>query len=256
MPEVEWVRHKAAELKALGSKDAIVVLPIGSVEQHGPHLPTWVDTRLAGEVSLRAARIVAEREPILVLPTIWTGIAEHHMNFGGTITLDYPTMFALLRCVVRSVTRHGFRRVFILNGHGGNIQALSVAVDELTHELKIPIATGNYWQIGEQAVHNILEVQKNVMHACEGETSMMMALVPECVDSKNLAAAKGPWDKESLQPDGPGVHYWRAFNSRTATGVIGEAATASAEKGERLLTAYSNAVAKLLTSKSLWNRSN
>ena len=87
--EVEWRRHRADELRELAKQDAIVIVPVGSLEQHGPHLPVEIDTLLGESVALRTARLVAEKEKVLVLPCLWTGISEHHMSFGGTVTLDF-----------------------------------------------------------------------------------------------------------------------------------------------------------------------
>jgi creatinine amidohydrolase len=104
MTEVQWIRLTAAEITEQARADAVVVLPVGSIEQHGPHLPTMVDMRLAEEVSLRAARAaVATGTPCLVLPTLWAGIAEHHIPFGGTIALDYTTFAGFIRQVARSI---------------------------------------------------------------------------------------------------------------------------------------------------------
>ncbi|MBM3571582.1 MAG: creatininase family protein, partial [Alphaproteobacteria bacterium] len=165
MTEIEWSRLKAAELRGLAQRDAIVVVPIGATEQHGPHLPVQVDARLGGEVALRAARIVAKTEPIAVLPTIWFGMSEHHMSLGGTITLDFDTMFSVFRCVVRSLVRHGFRRIFILNGHGGNTGPLEPIVTELTLAFNIPLAYATYWDLAAKPIAEILQRQNRLLHA-------------------------------------------------------------------------------------------
>jgi creatinine amidohydrolase len=106
MPEVEWVNLKARDIRILQEKDAIAIIPIGSIEQHGPHLPVQVDTLLAGEVARRTARLLVEHAPVVVLPTIWSGLAEHHMSLGGTLTLDLRTFLDLVRgsCVRWSAT--------------------------------------------------------------------------------------------------------------------------------------------------------
>src|ERR671919_1543432 len=139
--ELEWARLKASELRALAERDAIVVVPVAAIEQHGPHLPVMVDSLLCAEVALRTARRVAARRPVVVAPTVWSGLSEHHMPFGGTITLDYPTFHALLRCVCRSLERHGFGRILLLNGHGGNEAALRVVVEQLSAESELVLAT-------------------------------------------------------------------------------------------------------------------
>ena len=88
MQEIEWGRLKAAELAQVAKHDAIVMVPIGSTEQHGPHLPTQVDSRLVTEVAHRAARLMTATHPTIVTPTIPFGMSEHHMSLNGTITLD------------------------------------------------------------------------------------------------------------------------------------------------------------------------
>ena len=96
MEEVEWRRLRADQLRAQAQRDAIVILPVAALEQHGPHLPVEVDTMLGEEVALRTARkAVAVGTPTLVLPVLWTGISEHHMSFGGTVTLDFAAFSAL-----------------------------------------------------------------------------------------------------------------------------------------------------------------
>ena len=119
MTDVEWVNLKAHELRALAKKDAIVIVPVGSTEQHGPHMPVQTDARLASEVAQRTARQITDRAPVIVTPPVWTGLAEHHMSLGGTITLDFDAFSRLLCGIVGSLARHGFRRILLLNGHGG-----------------------------------------------------------------------------------------------------------------------------------------
>src|SRR3984957_15705733 len=107
-PEVEWRRLRADQLREKARQDAIVILPVASLEQHGPHLPVEVDSMLGETVAVRAAcKVVARGQDAVVLPVLWTGLSEHHMSFGGTITLDNATFAAVVEGVVRSVLRHG-----------------------------------------------------------------------------------------------------------------------------------------------------
>ena len=248
--ELEWARLKASELRALAERDAIVVVPVAAMEQHGPHLPVMVDSLLCAEVALRTARRVAARQPVVVAPTVWSGLSEHHMPFGGTFTLDFPTFFALLRCLCRSLVEHGFRRIFLLNGHGGNRWALRVVVDELSGELDAGLATATYWEPAAGLFARILERQPGVQHACEAETSMVLALRPELVDPARFAEARF---EEGKSP-ATGVYRWRSFAKRTASGVVGDPTAASAEKGERLLEAAAAALADLLRNEAFWQR--
>lgn len=251
MTEVLWTNLKAHELRAIAKTEALVIQPVASLEQHGPHLPVQVDVALVSEVALRAAREIAVHAPVVVAPTLWAGLAEHHMSLGGTITLDLATYHAVLRCLCRSFQRQGFRRVCLLNGHGGNITALTNISAELSIELGIPVVTATYWTLPEsaEAFAGILERQSNVRHACEAETSMMLALRPELVDQERMAELDGPMEG----PGGHGgVYRWRAIDWWTETGVIGVPKVASADKGERLLAAAAGALARALTSPALW----
>jgi creatinine amidohydrolase len=253
--EVEWGRLPAAEIRRRAEADAIVIIPIGATEQHGPHLPTMVDHRLAFEVACRAARMVADRTPVLVTPVIPFGMSEHHISLGGTITLDYATMAAVVGCVVESAVRQGFRRPFVLNGHGGNIAPLEATVAELTVRHRLPIACAAYWQLAEGEIAEILEKQTGVLHACEAETSMIWAVEPETVDGEIVSQCHGPLvpGLAAIAGVNPGVYRWRQLGSRSPNGVIGEAGAASRDKGERLLDAAAKALAVALLDEALWS---
>lgn len=253
--EIEWSRLKAHELVDLARRDAIVLVPIGATEQHGPHLPVMVDQRLATEVALRAARLVRPREPIVVLPTLPFGMSEHHVTLGGTITLDFPTMLATFRCIVRTLLKQGFRRIYILNGHGGNTAPLEVIVTELTIEFQIPLAYSTYWTIAAKEIAGLLDRQTALLHACEAETSMIMALHGDLVDAATLSQMHGPYvpGASSIPGANPGAYRWRNIGTRSPNGVIGDAATASAEKGEKLLQAIAQALADTLLDRSFWS---
>ena len=108
----------APQLRTLARRKTVVIIPLGATEQHGQHLPTQVDWRLAYEIAQRAARQMSGGQRAIVTPAIPFGMSEHHMSLGGTITLNYATMSAVVGCVVRSAARHGFKRIFVLNGHG------------------------------------------------------------------------------------------------------------------------------------------
>lgn len=229
-----------------------MIVPVASLEQHGPHLATGVDIVCATAVAQRVARLLdAAGAPVVVTPCVWTGLAEHHVAFGGTVTLDYAAFAAVLRGVVRSAARAGFRRVMLLNGHGGNAEAVAVAATELSVELGIAVAAGTYWHLAPEAIAPVLERQPGLMHACEAETSMMLALMPEAVRRERLAEAHGP---HSTRTEGqpPALHRRRSFKEVTPSGVIGDARAASAEKGERLLAAVAERIAGMLRDEALW----
>ncbi len=254
--EVRWDRMTAPALRDAARAGAVVVVPLGATEQHGPHLPTQVDWRLALEIAQRAARrMAATGAPrVIVTPAIPFGMSEHHMSLGGTLTLDYATMAAVVGCVVRSVARHGFTRIFVLNGHGGNIAALETIITELKIELDLPLAGGTYWHIAADSIRQILDEQDRILHACEGETSMMQALAPDRVAplDASLRAPLVPGLSAIAGVD-PGVYRWQRLQTRSAIGVIGEAWAATPAKGERLLDAISADVARALSNPTLWD---
>ncbi len=250
--QIYWEQLRSPQLKSLADVNAIVVVPVGSMEQHGPHLPVKVDALLATEVARRAALKVQTHQPILVTPTVWCGLAEHNMDFCGTMTLDFETFHGLLRNLCRSIRHHGFRRIFLLNGHGGNIAALNVICSELVRELDgLRVVSGTYWTLPEVAEKfaEILEVQQNVRHAGEAETSMMLALEPELVDQSILNQADGT---PEIPFYGSGVSRWVSFKEVSANGVIGSPSVATAAKGELLLEVASEGIAGVLQNPALW----
>jgi creatinine amidohydrolase len=251
--EVEWRRLRADQLRELARQDAIVILPVASLEQHGPHLPVEVDSRLGEEVAVRSARkVVARGEVAVVLPVLWTGLSEHHMSFSGTVTLDFAAFSAVVEGVVRSVLRDGFRRVVLLNAHGGNENALRTITDDLTPKLRVPIVQFTYWYAAAVAIAKILETQGGLQHACEAETSMMMVARPELVAEDRIPLAKVNMTPDISDVVGGGVYRWRAIGARSASGVIGNPDAASREKGERLFDAISDALADKLCNAELW----
>jgi len=248
---VEWWKLKAHELRALAERGATVIMPVGAMEQHGPHLPVQVDALLATEVSRRAALRLAPHRPVVMTPTVWMGLSEHHMSFGGTFTLDFDAYQSLLRCLCRSIDRHGFPRIFILNGHGGNVSALGVIAGELAHELGARVATVTYWHLKQtmERFKQILEHQDNVLHAGEAESSMLLALAPELVDRDAMRTAEGPLGG-IVRPSG--AYGYKHISDISPTGVLGKPRSASAEKGERLLDAAAEAVADAVADEGVW----
>ncbi|WP_342361130.1 creatininase family protein [Terrarubrum flagellatum] len=252
MPETQWNRLTAAELRGLAEKDAIVLLPVASTEQHGPHLATGVDTFLAGEGCRRIAERVVAHRPIIVAPTLWMGLAEHHMAFGGTFTLSLPTYHALIRELCNSILRAGFKKILIVNGHGGNIAALTAMTTDLAMELKTPIAVTTLYSLPHEteAYAKILEDQKGVEHACEAETSMMQAAFPDCVRGDKIAEAFG--GRGEKPPGRSAINIWRSFKDRTPSGVMGDARKANAEKGAKLLDVAADLLAEQLINGKIW----
>jgi creatinine amidohydrolase len=251
MIETAWNRLSAEALRGLAAKDAIVLLPVASTEQHGPHLATGVDDFLCSEVCHRVAAALAPDCPVVVTPTVWCGLADHHVAFGGTFTLSLATYHALLRDLCRSILNAGFRRIVIVNGHGGNIQALGTFIGELTRELDAPIAATTYFMEAREAIAEVLDDQDGVMHACEAETSMMMVVHPDLVNAARLGEAHGP-SFDIMGSLVPSLKRFHSFAELTTSGVAGDARKASQAKGKTLLEACAAALAARLKAGEPW----
>ena len=250
---VLWRELTAERLRERASAGALVLLPVASTEQHGPHLATGVDDVLCSDICRRVAEaLVAAGRPAIVAPTLWCGLAEHHVAFGGSFTLTLPTYHALLRDLCRSVLRAGFRQILIVNGHGGNMSALAALTVELTRELDAPIATTTYFLAAEEEFASILEDQRAVLHACEAETSMMMVVRPDLVDAAELPNAFGQAAESPSAILSPVLNRWRSFRELTESGVMGDARRANPNKGERLIQAVVQAIAGRLLAGEPW----
>jgi len=251
MPEVDWSRLKAHELRALADQDAIVILPIASIEQHGPHLPVMTDTRLGQEIAHRAARKAYDGHPTIVTPVVWCGLSEHHMPYGGTLIVSPATFRAIIHDLIASLVRHGFSKVLISNSHGGNIIAMQQIVDELSGQLDATMVATTYAMEASAEIGELLEDQDGIQHAGEGETAMMMACEPDLVDTTDLAGLASQMNADFLNA-GRASYRWRPFTNVTANGVIGVPEKATAEKGEKILDVAAEAVAALITDPKTW----
>ena len=248
--EVRWERLTAPELKGLAARGALPVLPVGSLEQHGPHLPVWTDSHIAHALSVRAAEQAADI-PAVVLPPMWMGLSEHHFPFGGTVSLDYATFHAVLRCVVRSLRADGFGRLFVVNGHGGNIEPLAVSVRELAHDFGIPVVATTWPQAAPAEIAAALTAQPGVQHACEGETSLWLALDPSQVRLDRIAETAPPNEPPENPPPGAS-RFWSFAERAPGTGVRGDPRAATAEKGERIAEAAAAGLARMMRDPLLW----
>ena len=253
MAEVEWQRLKAQELRALAEQGAVVILPVASIEQHGPHLPTMTDTRLGHEVAIRAARKAYASRPVVVTPVVWAGLSEHHMPFGGTLTVSHATFQAVLRDLVTSITRHGFHDIVISNSHGGNMIAMQHFCEDMAPGLNATLVATTYPVEAAEEIGKILEDQVNLSHACEAETSMMMACEEDLVDASDLAALNNPdGGGPRFLSAGKGSYRWRPYAHMTAHGATGMPGRATADKGERLFEAAANAIAEMILDPETW----
>jgi creatinine amidohydrolase len=213
--------------------DRVVVLPLGSLEQHGHHLPLLTDTINLAEIVRRAEAALSETA--LFLPMLWVGASDHHLHFPGTVSLHNVTYTKMLEEILEGLLGHGFRRILLLNGHGGNSAPGSEALYQVQmrhrdeRDMWLVLATWFALAAPEIAGIEALE-QKAVSHACELETSMILYLRPELVRLDAARGAHTPFPSRFYSR----VTVRRPFEHTTATGALGHPERATSEKGENL----------------------
>jgi creatinine amidohydrolase len=234
------------------SKDMPVIFPIAALEQHGHHMPLFTDSLLLGEVMRRVAEKFEERA--LFAPLSWLGNSDHHLDFAGTLSAAPRVYLDMLNGLAENFLQHGFRRIVFVNGHGGNDVPGRQAVFEMRQRHRqrddVLFLFATYWSLGARPWEtDATIVQREMGHACEWETSMMLRLAPHLVGDFANAA---PVDFGT--PFTPAARGW-ITRERTGPGHIGQPHLASAEKGETLFRVFVDDVAALIERVIRWNGS-
>jgi creatinine amidohydrolase len=222
---VFWEEVTWPDLEEFLRHDNRALVPLGSCEQHGRHLSFATDYLIPTEI----ARRVSARTGVPVTPPLCFGMSIHHMDFPGTITLSPETFAAVIRDIVDSLYRHGFRRLVLLNGHGGNIAPIATALATvLDRHRDLRIKVGHWWQ--DPAVEAVMrEAWGNIeYHAAAGETSAILAIRPGIPRLER--AMHSAWQRGA---EAMGPQHWKALFPHGASGVDPKKATA--QMGERLL---------------------
>jgi creatinine amidohydrolase len=169
------------QLREAAAENPLVVLPIGATEQHGPHLPTGTDFFTIEAVAMESARIASAETPVIVTPALPFGSSHHHFVFGATLSLSTETYYRVLRELIESLVKDGFRSIFVLNGHGGNHELAELAARDAALQNEANVAAGSYWAIAWDALVAAGEHRGRRLpgHAGDFETSMMMAVRPD-----------------------------------------------------------------------------
>jgi creatinine amidohydrolase len=243
------------EVKKLKWNHVLVLLPLGSFEQHGPHLPLTTDTDIVTAIARRIEEKRAER--ILCLPTLWPGHSTHHLFFPGTLSVSQMPYIQLVVELCHSIFNMGAQKVFLLNGHGGNDVPLRAALRELKTQFpKTKFVFASYWSLAGQTIKEVRESGPGGLgHACEMETSIMLHLHPARVKAR-LGRKDGPkhtdiYRKSDMQYARP-VYFVNEFHEVTKTGTIGEPELATAEKGKRFLNGIVQEVTKFVDEFAKW----
>ena len=250
--ELSW-----PEVREAARHDPVVVLPVGTTEQHGPHLPLMTDYLTAGCLAEAAVARLAEQAgegpaPALVMHPVPYSFNEHHLDYPGTIAIDAHTIIDYLACIGRSLAHHGFRHLVLYNGHGSNAPFIDIAARLVNNQTAAICAALSWWSLlrPEDLAWRESPYPGGFSHACEAETSLLLHLRPETVDMAKAVRTMDEvqrsehifWD---LQKGGP-VSFQEFFSRNSPTGIQGDPTVATAEKGRLLAEAATSRLAAFL----------
>ncbi|MDR3711466.1 MAG: creatininase family protein [Puia sp.] len=250
--------HHYASLNQEAEK-AVILLPLGATEQHGPHLAVSTDTDIVTRIAGEAEKRLSDR--VLLCPSLPFGSSDHHLSFGGTLSVSPALYTQMITELVGSLLKSGFRRIVLLNGHGGNITPVKQALALLSHQydgkLQPNIALATYWELAGRVFSGEPPMESPALsHACEYETSLMLHLFPEKVWMDRAQRARRPSSNGYIpfEDDEPyrGVTLFKATRFISSNGSSGEPQLASAEKGRHLFDHAVTAVVQFLESFRDW----
>jgi len=236
----ELTREDVREL----APNTTAILPTASTEQHGSHLPLNTDAVLGEAITLRAAELAGAEIPVVVAPVLALGNSGHHL-FSCALSLRSSTYLAVLNDVADSLVATGFKRIFVLNSHGGNDECVKLVAKDLVLRHQVAIAVGAYWELAEEAILKAggEEIGRMPGHSGGFETSMMMAVAPELVRRDRMPVKDPQPPAIFAQGIAKGLVVQK-FGEWARTGGYTDAPSkASSEVGETLLEAISRAVA-------------
>jgi len=239
--------HTRDQLNSMAGSSTLV-LPLGSTEQHGHHLPVSVDATVVTHLAELAVAQASSQIPVLLLPTLRFGFAQHHLPFGGTVSLRSETYVNVLTDIVVGLASQGFRRLIFLNGHGGNESPMHLVVDSIASQNKIDIhmAAASYWKIAQETLLTLDFGDATVPgHAGHFETSLMMAIAPELVELHNRPDDHGK--KQSLGlADIPLAHIRRPGLWETSDGRTDDSHLASSQTGAKLISDMTEVISNFI----------
>lgn len=259
---MRWTDMTWPELEKLGP-DIALLWPVASCEQHGHHLPVFTDSYIVNTLGERVERSLPER--VVLLPTLWLGASHHHRSFPGALSLPETLYMQVLQhvldCLIESpVCAPGrVKRIFLLNGHGGNMYPGQAALSEVAWKYRdrpeVIVAFGSYWITCDEAMKSAQLETSGLTHACEYETSLMLAIRGELVHMDRAVARDVTWKDTRFTPDASRpskVVVAAPFHARSANGALGKPEKSTKEKGERLLKAVSDDLTRFIGEFLAW----
>ncbi len=238
----EMTRDEARSL----APEALALFPVGATEQHGPHLPTGTDRFAVEQIARLAAAAVAERVPVVVTPTLPFGSSHHHLPFGGTMSIGTETYYRVVSDLAESLILGGFRRIAILNGHGGNSELIQLVARDLALRHDAHLAAASYWVAAWDALVDQGEHRHGPLpgHAGAFETSLMLALRPELV--REPRPHRDGVDHPTPRHPAAALRIERHGAWQEIDGYSDSPARGTAERGHALLETIARAVGESL----------
>ena len=230
-------QHTWPEVRDLPKGDLVAVIPVGAIEQHGHHLHLDTDNVLVWNVCIEAAKRAPD--DIVLLPLVPYGSCEMTADYPGTVSIETNTLVNYLYDIVKSLAKHGFSKVLIVNGHGGNRFVVEMVARRANAELGITCAAMSYWNLVAKEVRELRDSEPGgIFHACEMETSLYLHL-----DSSKVQMKKAVKDMDYPITEFFGLDfakpvvasYTPMFSTFSKTGVVGDPTVATKEKGQKWL---------------------
>ncbi|HEY9618346.1 MAG TPA: creatininase family protein [Microcoleaceae cyanobacterium] len=239
-----------SDIQAMPDKENVVIIqPVGAIEQHGPHLPLVVDAAIGVAVLGKAFEQLAPEIPAYALPSLDYGKSNEHWHFPGTITLSSQTLISILMEVGESIYRAGFRKLVLMNSHGGQPQIIEIVARDLHQRyadfVVFPLFT---WRVPNIAADLLTPKEREFgIHAGDAETSLLLSILPDQVQIEQAVAEYPPPLPEAslLSLEGKLPFAWMTRDI-SQSGVIGDPTTATKEKGDRILASLATGWAKLI----------
>jgi creatinine amidohydrolase len=252
---MQWGEKTWQDISTMTEK--VVVVPLGSLEQHGHHLPLLTDTMICTEIAKRAE---AELGDVLFLPVLWLGASDHHRAFPGTISVNNALYTQVITDVLESIISAGFKRVIFLNAHGGNEIPGFAGIYEVQKRHRdrkdLWIIFASWMNVASEQIANFSDlVQKRVIHACELETSMILRLTPKLVKMDEAVGTKTEFPSKFYVSDfsaSSRVATLRPFDHHSKTGAFGYPEKGTTEKGETLFALAAKELVALVNEFKTW----